>query len=499
MFPDFFIAVLIGFNILVLVYFTLLNSYYLGTSVFSVRALRRYSRRLNSLDVDELLRTAGAPPVSVIMPAYNEELNAVESVRSLLSLRYPEHEIIVVNDGSTDETLGLLMESFDLRPGMRARTANLETADVRALYRSATHPNLWVLDKENGGKADALNAGLNYCQTPLFCAVDADSILEQDALMRLVRPFLEDGSTVAAGGIVRVANGCSVEEGFVGRVRLPKGWLARFQVVEYLRAFLAGRMGWAALDVLLIISGAFGIFRRSAVVEAGGYLPTTVGEDMELVVRLHRHFRERKQAYRITFVPDPVAWTECPESFRVLGRQRNRWQRGLLQSLRANSRMLANPRYGRIGTIAFPYFWFLEGLGPLVEVMGYVAFALAVILGIVAPEFILAFLLLAFVFGIVLSLAAVALEELVFRRYTRFRDFAMLLVLAVLENFGYRQLLAYWRMKGVVATILGLKGWGRMERKGLSRPRLAVAPGSTGEPVPAASRAITPARMQAGR
>ncbi len=466
MWVQFGIAVLIGFNLLLLGYFVVLNTFYLGTSIFAFRALRRYARRLNSVDVDELVRTAGAPPVTILIPAYNEEGNCVESVRSVLDMRYPEYEIIVINDGSTDGTLGRLRAAFRLAPTIRAHTADLPAAGVREIYRSQTLPNLWVIDKQNGGKADALNAGLNFCHTPLFCAMDADSVLEPGALMRLVRPFMEDGTTIAAGGIVRIANGCVVENGAISRVRLPKRMLVRFQVVEYLRAFLAGRMGWSAMDVLLIISGALGLFRRSAVVDAGGYSSATVAEDMELIVRLHRHFREAKREYRISFVPDPVAWTEAPETWRGLARQRDRWQRGLVQALGHHGEMLLNPKFGRIGMLAFPYFWFLEGLGPALEFLGYIAFAVTLALGLFSVPFIIAFIAVALVFGSALSVAAVGLEELVFRRYTRMRDFVMLLWLAVAENFGYRQLLAFWRFKGVISAIRGRKGWGAMDRHG---------------------------------
>ena len=458
--------VLIAFNLIVLLYFVVLNFFFLWTSIFSFRSLRKYARRLNTLDVDELLTSAGAPPVTIIMPAFNEEANCVSSVRSVVGLRYPEHEVIVVNDGSSDSTLVTLIRSFDLAPATRAQTAELACAPIRTVYRSRTNPRIWVIDKENGGKSDALNAGINHCHTPLFCAMDADSILEREALMRLVRPFLEDGTTVAAGGIVRIANGCKFEHGFISEVGLPRGLLARFQVLEYLRAFLAGRMGWSSLDVLLIVSGAFGIFRRSTVVEAGGYWTETVGEDMELIVRLHRHCRERKQPYRISFIPDPIAWTEAPERVRVLGRQRDRWQRGLMQALARNRVMLLNPKYGRIGLVAFPYFWFLEGFGPVVEILGYVAFTIALVLGWVSMPYVIAFLLLAFFLGVALSAAAVALEELVFRRYTRMSDFGRLLVLAVLENFGYRQLLSLFRFRGVLSAVRGRKGWGKMDRHG---------------------------------
>ncbi|MGD8289614.1 MAG: glycosyltransferase family 2 protein, partial [Gemmatimonadota bacterium] len=322
-----------GFNFVVIGYFLVLNSVYLVMSVFAFRSLRRYALRMKAVDVAELMATSGMPPVTLIAPAYNEEPTCVESVRSLLTLRYPSYDIVVVNDGSTDGTLARLSEAFELQEAARAPVATIPTAEVGAVYRSARHPNLWVVDKANGGKADALNAGLNYCRTPLFCAMDADSLLEPDALTRIVRSFLEDSTTVAAGGVIRIVNGCRVRSGVVEDVRLPRSTLARIQVLEYLRSFLSGRMGWDALDATLIISGAFGMFQRSVVTEVGGYATDTVGEDMELIVRIHRYCREQGRPYRVAFVPDPVAWTECPETLKVLGRQRDRWQRGLVESL----------------------------------------------------------------------------------------------------------------------------------------------------------------------
>jgi cellulose synthase/poly-beta-1,6-N-acetylglucosamine synthase-like glycosyltransferase len=404
----------------------------------------------------------------LIAPAYNESLTCVESVRSLLTIEYPEYEIIVVNDGSRDDTVERLTAAYQLEPATRIPTATVPTANVRGVYHSRSHPSLWLVDKENGGKADALNAGLNYCYTPVFCAMDADSLLEPQALIRIVRPFLEDSTTIAAGGILRIANGCRVERGRVVDVQLPRSLLARFQVLEYLRVFLAGRMGWATLDASLIISGAFGIFSRSAVVSAGGYATDTVGEDMELVVRLHRHHREAGIPYKIEFVPDPVAWTECPESVAVLARQRDRWQRGLFQSLTRHRRMLFNPTYGKAGMLAFPYFFFLEMLGPVIELLGYLSFALTILAGRADWYYVSAFLAVAVVLGGVLSLSAVALEELSFRRYPRLLDLLHLFGLAALENVGYRQLNTWWRVKGTISALRGAQGWGKMTRTGFS-------------------------------
>lgn len=462
-----------AFNVIVLFYFLGLNLFYLWTSLHALATLRRYAMRVRSLDLNEVLSLGGAPPITLLAPAYNEEATCVEATRSLLNLRYPDYEVVVINDGSKDRTIERLIEAFDLAPAARFPTAAIPTQAVRATLRSRVHPNLWVIDKANGGKADALNAGLNHARTPLVCAMDADSLLEREALIRIVRPFLEDDRTVAVGGIIRIANGCEVHAGSVTKVAMPRNLLAGIQVLEYLRAFLAGRVGWAAIDATLIVSGAFGLFRRGVVVAAGGFDTGTVGEDMELIVRLHRHCREQRIPYRITFVPDPVAWTECPETLRLLGRQRERWQRGLTETMVRHRRMLFNPRYGHIGTVVFPYFFFLEMFGPALETLGYVTFGVTVLGGRADATYVLAFIALAVVFGLALSLAAIALEELSFRRYPRAADLISLLALAVVETVGYRQLSTWWRTRGLVAALRGKRGWGEMTRKGFSGARSA--------------------------
>jgi len=453
-------------NLATLTYFALLAVFYLVSSVLAFRFLRRYATRLKSLDVESLVTSGAAPPVALVVPAYNEERSCVESVRALLTLNYPEYEVLVVNDGSTDRTLEVLTEAFGLEPAARLPSAELPTRRIRRILHSAGHANLWVVDKENGGKSDALNAGLNICRAPLFCTIDADSILEPDALLRATRPFLEDERMVAVGGIVRVVNGSAVDRGRVHAVRLSHRWLARLQVVEYLRAFLSARVAWSELNASLIISGAFGLFRREVVVQAGGYSTHTVGEDMELVVRLHRTCRERGIVPKVVFVPDPVAWTECPETLRGLARQRNRWQRGLLESLVTHLGMFGNPRYGTVGLLAYPYFCLLEGLGPLIEIAGYAAFAITLIFGLWSPAYVAAFLILAVIVGIALSAAAVALEELTFRRYPRWVDLLRLFAAAVVENLGYRQLNQWWRLQGTLAMLRGVRQWGPQERRG---------------------------------
>lgn len=459
-------------SILTIGYFVVLNVVYFITSVLAFNRLREYSYKLDAYPDSLLLASGFLQPITIIAPAYNEEATCVESTYSLLALEYPEYEVLVVNDGSKDATLARMKEAFDLIEAPRMASADLPTANIRAIYQSSRIPNLWVIDKENGGKADSLNAGINYSLSPLFCAVDADSLLEKSALTRIVRPFIENSDTVAVGGIIRIINGSKVEAGIVTDIRMPENLLARFQVLEYFRAFLAGRMGWEAFNATFIISGAFGLFHRQTVVEAGGYATKrtgfeTVGEDIELVIRLHRWCRDHKRPYRISYIPDPVAWTECPESLKVLHRQRSRWQRGLLESTTRHIGMLFNPRYGRIGMLAFPYFLILEGFGPVIEFLAYVGFLW--LLFVITPGnllFMVCFFLVAFVLGMALSFLAISLEEISFKRYSKFSDMSQLFLLSVLESFGYRQLNAWWRMDGVWTFLRGKKEWGKMERKG---------------------------------
>jgi cellulose synthase/poly-beta-1,6-N-acetylglucosamine synthase-like glycosyltransferase len=338
------------------------------------------------------------------------------------------------------------------------------------MYRSLTHRELLVIDKGNGGKADAVNAGINAARYPLVCVIDADSLLEEHALTRAVLPFIEDPTTIAAGGIVRIANGCRVEDGRVVHVGLPSSPLACFQVTEYLRAFLAGRVAQSVMNGLLIISGAFGLFRRDALMAVGGFRTDTVGEDMEVIVRLHRLFREKKEQYRIVFRPDPVCWTEVPEQIGTLARQRNRWQRGTLQSLSRHRKMMFNPRYGVVGMCAMPFFLIFEALAPVIELAGYVVTIGALFLGLLDWRYAELFFLASVVYGAVVSVAAVVLEEVSFRRYPRLLDLLRLAMYGVLENFGYRQLTLWWRLRGTWDFLMGRAEWGTMVRRGFSSP-----------------------------
>ncbi|WP_411286839.1 glycosyltransferase family 2 protein [Phenylobacterium sp.] len=421
-----------------------------------------------------------APPVSILAPAYNEAPTIVESVRSLLALQYADFEVVVINDGSTDETLARLVEAFELEPIARGYDAAVTHAPIIGLWSSPSQPKLLIIDKENGGKGDALNAGLNLARSPVVCAIDSDSLLERDALLRATRPFIEDPERmVAVGGAVRIANGCRVSHGRVQETGLSRNPLALFQTVEYLRAFLMGRVGWSRMGVLTLISGAFGLFSRTDLVAVGGWRTDTVGEDFELVIKLHKHLRREKRDYRMVFVPEPVCWTEAPETLRALANQRARWQRGLIETTVCHRSMTLNPRYGRIGLIGFAHLWLLDIVAPVIEVLGYVLAPVFWFAGLLSTEFFLAYLLLTFVFGIVVSLGAVLLEELELRRYPKLHHLMILAGAAVLENFGYRQLHNLWRLRGLWQYLRGRDDWGEMTRKGF-RPGAPAGPAGGG-------------------
>jgi cellulose synthase/poly-beta-1,6-N-acetylglucosamine synthase-like glycosyltransferase len=409
-------------------------------------------------------------PVSVIAPAFNEELTIVESVKALLSLEYPHHEVIVVNDGSKDETVKALVEGFDLELCEREQIAVLQHTKIVATYRSLRFPNLLDVDKENGRKADAVNAGIGFARTPLVCVIDADSIIEPDGLLRAAEPFMhDDGRLVAVGGTIRVANGCDIEGGSLRKIAVTRDWVPRFQIVEYLRAFLTARVANASIDTLLLISGAFGMFRRSVLLEVGGYRHDTVGEDLELVVRLHRYMREQGREYSVRFVPDIVCWTEARVNLAGLRSQRSRWQQGALETLVAHRRMILNPRYGRIGLIGMPQLVLEDIIGPLAELLGYFVIPAGAVLGVLDPPVAAAFLCLTVLFGTALSFGTLALEEMQLRRAPTARDLARIGAAALMENFGFRQVNLVFRLRGIRSFLRKDTAWEAVPRVGFSK------------------------------
>ncbi len=464
-------------SFLILIYFSELQLVLFGLLILSFFDMRRRLAQNFYADYEAVAKSHFTFPISVLIPAHNEAVGVIDSVRSVLSLDYPEHEVIVINDGSTDDTMARLTREFRLerRDLVYRKVLEYEGA-IRGIYRSTTSPNLLVIDKEHAGKSEALNAAINLSRYPLFCTIDADSIFQENALLRVVRPFLEDPDRViAVGGQVRVANGCRVERGRIVEPRLPTNVLAAFQVIEYLRAFVASRLGLSALNNLLILSGVFSLFRKDVVVEAGGYYSNIVTEDMELVIRLHRRMREQRRPYSVVFLPDPICWTEVPETLGALMRQRGRWHRGLIQSLWLHKSLLWGRYSGSLRWFGLPYYFLFEFMGPIVEMLGYIIIPIAYFMGFLSPVFFWGFLFLSVISGAFLSISAVFLEELSFGLYRSWGDFAQMVGIGILENFSYRILTLFFRLGALVDMILGRGGWGKQERAGFERAKAAPA------------------------
>lgn len=467
-----------------LAYFVALNGTYLLLTMVSLVVLPRYIQKQTIHDLPSP-QTGFEPPVSLVVTAYNEEAVIVPSIKALLQLEYHEYEIIIVNDGSKDNSLAVLTEEFDLEVFPAAFRQRIDHKPVKAIYQSRKYSNLRVIDKENGGsKADASNAGINGARYGHFMPLDADTILDRKCLTYLMQPFLNNPDTVGVGGTVRILNGCQVSGGLLTDIGLPKTWLGLFQVLEYSRAFLSGRVGWNFFDALPLISGAFGLFNREAVISVGGYSHKSLGEDMDLVLRLHRHFRLQKKPYRIDFVVDPICWTEAPETFEVLKKQRVRWQRGLFDCIWENRKLLFHPRSGLVGWGSVPFLLFLEGISPLIEIFGYIFFIFCCYFGLMSLNGMLAFLLLSFGAGFLLSISTILLEEMVFKTYPRTSDLWMMFWAAFVENFGYRQLMSLWRLEGTIKWLMRTESsWGTMTRNTswqttapINKPQLPAIP-----------------------
>jgi cellulose synthase/poly-beta-1,6-N-acetylglucosamine synthase-like glycosyltransferase len=430
--------------------------------------MRQHTQAEDSETTWQLLISEEVMPISILVPAYNEAATIVSNLRSMLFLQFPNLEILVANDGSTDDTLQVLIDAFDLKPISRAHDLTVPHAEIRGVYGSPAYPQLVVIDKVNGGcKADAVNAALNFSRNPLYCVVDADSLLEPESLLRCVRPFMEEPEKmVAVGGTIRVLNGCTVKNGRITTIDLPKKFLPLVQTMEYIRAFLMARLAWSHWDMLSIVSGAFGIFRRDLTMKVGGWSNDTIGEDYDFVVKLHRYLCEQNIDYKMRYVPEPVCWTEAPETLKVLRTQRTRWQRGALEVAAKNKDMFFNRRYGRFGMVAMPNNLLVDVVGPIAEFIGYLAFPIFYFLGVLDQSFLLAFIAIFFIFGTFISISTLILEELELARSPRARDLLKLGLVALIENFGYRQLNSWWRIVGWWQFLRKVEGWGEMPRLG---------------------------------
>lgn len=446
-------------------YTILLSCIYILQIVIAFVKIKENVKIGKASDYMEYAQSDNLLPISLIIPAYNEQENIVENVKSLMKLNYPEFELIVVNDGSKDLTHEKMVEAFSLYPIESAHMRKIETSKVRNIYYNTEYPNLIYVDKENGGKSDALNAGINASSYPLFACLDADSRLEKDSLLRLGSEFIKDTTTVVAGGLVRIANGGVIKDGEFQSYEIPRKAIERFQTVEYFRSFLAGRTSWGATNSMLIVSGAFGVFKKQAVIDVGGYKTDTIGEDMEIVVRLHEYMLRNKINYKIKFVEQAICWTQGPMNLNDVRTQRRRWQVGLMDTLLHYKKLILNPKYKSIGLIAVPYNWLFELLGAVVEVIGYFIIPFSLIMGELNLFYFIIYFLMASMLGIMISFGGLILEQYTKRGVMSAKQCVQLALYGILENFGYRQLITIFRVEGMLKYKKLKNRWGSIKRK----------------------------------
>lgn len=447
---------------------------YIVTLSLSIMEVMKHIRKTKNFDYRSLLSFPKLPSVSIIAPAYNEEKTIIENIKCLLSLQYLDYEIIIVNDGSKDSTLATIIQYFGLIKVERAYDLKIPCAKIRGVYQSnnPAYHNLLIVDKENGGKADALNSGINVSRKDLFLAIDVDCIIEPDAILKMVRPFIDDSThkVIVSGGVVRVANSCEVAHGTIVKVNYPENFWARFQVMEYFRAFTIGRMAWTKLNGLLMVSGAFGLFDRDAVIKVGGYDKSTVGEDLELVVRMRKYMYEAGIKHRVAFIPDPLCWTEVPESYKILSRQRNRWTRGAIDTIKKHRKMFFNPKYGIVGMASFPYWVIYEWLSPIIELIGILFLLLVVVLNMYNIKIMALIILFVITFSLLFSTIAIYIEAYTYYKYRGIKYMFLAFLYVFLEMIIYQPANFYFSLTGNFDYFFkrNKKGWGTMTRTGFA-------------------------------
>ena len=457
-------------NAIILLYFIITNVMYMVLMLICLYTVTLHSKFASRTAVKEYLDSPATPPVALLVPAFNEQDAVISTVVSLMQLNYPEKEIIVIDDGSTDRTLANMIEHFQLLPMDLIYRPTLQCKSPETFYYSHRYPELLVISKPNGGKSDALNCGINMARSPYFCTVDADTIIERDALVRLMAPVINSNvNTIVSGGVVRIANGCTLENGELKNIDLPKSWIERCQIVEYIRTFMFGRPGWNSLNATFIASGAFCLLHRESAIGAGGFSTDTVTEDIDIIASLHKYMHKKKWEYRMVFTTDPVCWTEAPDSIKTLAPQRRRWQLGLVQTVMKHNDIILDPRYGLLGMAGMPFHAYVEAMGCLIEAMGTILIPFSFLVGAMPFTLFLLIMGLAVGYGTLFSLGSVLLEEATLRRYPKARHLMILVLYAVIENFGYRQMITFIRAQGVVRYFFGIRSWEHVAHRGITR------------------------------
>lgn len=479
---DFFWEVVAPFfETTVFVYGVLLLSIYAMLAILSFINIRIYRRKESYIDYSVMIGSPLAPGISVIAPAFNEGLTIISNVRSLLTLDYPKYEVIIINDGSTDDTLEKLTTEFQLVKVDYAYDTKIGTQPVRGIYKSINdaYAKLIIVDKENGkSKADASNAGINVCSYNYFLCTDVDCILHQQTLSELIRPIMDEPEkrVIATGATLRMANSCEIDEGVIIKIRAPRPLLARFQEMEYIRAFVLGKMGWSLINAVPNVSGGLGLFDREIVVKAGGYDPASVGEDMELLMRMTSYVKENKIDAATRYIPVTLCWTEGPTTLKVFMRQRTRWARGLVQLMHTHRKMFLNPRYGLFGTLVYPYNFFFELLAPIIEFLGIIYYILLILFGMVNWPYAIILLVFVYTYSVMISTLAVLWDQITFQYYKTWGDVIRISSMVFIELLIYHPLIVIFSLRGYFFFLTGKKHtWGNMQRRGFKQSATPAA------------------------
>lgn len=461
-------------NIVFFVFTVVLFTLFTAMAYFSTRNSIHYRNNNSFNDLSKVMASPLAPSITIIAPAYNEGLTIVDNIRSLMSLKYVNFEVMVVNDGSKDDTLQKMIEAYDLYQIDQKIDPNWRNKEVRGIYKSPNRAfsKLIVIDKENGGKSDALNCGIDLSQSKYVGCIDVDCLLQPDALLHVVKSFYRrsEKKVIAVGGVIRVANSCIIDGGKLEEIRLPTNWLAKFQLLEYTRSFILGRMAWGRIDSLLIISGAFGFFDREIAKAVGGYDMGTVGEDMEIVFKMRRYMHERKVPYTVEYIPDPLCWTEVPEDLKILVNQRDRWSRGNFETLYKHRDMFFNPKFGRLGMLSYPYWLFYEWLAPILEFFGFFTIIIFYAIGILNWDFFIAITLAVYLFSVMFSFYAILWDVYSYNEYKKTKDILTLMFCAIIEPVVFHPIVVWSAIRGNYKKLFKIKsGWGTQVRKGFAK------------------------------
>lgn len=435
------IKMIYALNLTILWYFILLSFGYIILLIASIPDIIFTFKQAEIGNVISLLRSHTLPPVTAIIPAYNEEKNVLETVNSILNSAYPNIHAIVINDGSTDQTLENLITTFHLYKVIPIIPQKIKTVSaVKGYYRSKIYKNLVIIDTDHSDKSDCLNVGVNACRSPLFATIDADTLLvEPEAISNIVFSMLTKPHTVAVGGAVYILNGCTFKNGQIIEAKMSYNLVTALQTCEYLRSFLFSRSGWNILGGTLCYAGAFTLFDKQAVLKINGFDVNNIAMDFEIIAHLQATRFEHQYPYRISYTPASIAWTDVPETFKSYWHQRVNWQSGSLQSLMKYKRLLFNPKYQIVGFVTYPFFLFGEILGAIVEFTAYILILASWYMGILDVYGAILFFIICWGFVAFITMATTLMSFITFNKYRRLKDLIWMMLLVVVEQFGFRQ------------------------------------------------------------